>query len=180
MGEEYGETAPFYYFISHSEPELIEMVRKDKKEEFKHFEGRGEYQDPQGEETFNKCKLNWQLKQQGNNKTLWQWHQKLIEMRRTIPALKKLDKNSLEVWSLEEEKIIFLRRWAENSQIFAIMNFNHNQSNFTAQLPTGQWQKILDSSDEKWMGAGATLPQTIETGKQLNINPQSFVVYQLS
>ena len=180
MGEEYGETAPFYYFISHSDPELIEMVRQDKKEEFKHFEGRGEYQDPQGEETFNKCKLNWQLKQQGNHKTLWQWHQKLIEMRRTIPALKKLDKNSLEVWSLEEQKIIFLRRWAENSQIFAIMNFNRNEITITAQLPTGQWQKILDSSEEKWMGAGAKSPQTIETGKQLNINPQSFVVYQLS
>jgi maltooligosyltrehalose trehalohydrolase len=180
MGEEYGETAPFYYFISHSDPELIEMVRKDKKEEFKHFEGRGEYQDPQGEETFNKCKLNWQLQQQGNHKTLWQWHQKLIEMRRTIPALKKLDKNSLEVWSLEEEKIIFLRRWAENSQIFAIMNFNRNEITITTQLPTGQWQKILDSSDEKWMGSGATLPPTIEIGKQLNINPQSFVVYQLS
>ncbi|MCT7952003.1 malto-oligosyltrehalose trehalohydrolase [Ancylothrix sp. C2] len=180
MGEEYGEPAPFYYFISHSDAQLIEMVRQDKKEEFKHFEGRGEYQDPQGEETFNKCKLNWQLKQQGKHKTLWEWHQKLIEMRRTIPAIKKLDKNSLDVWSLEEEKIIFLRRWADNNQIFAIMNFNQNESHFTAQIPTGKWQKILDSSEEKWLGSGSRLPETIESGKQLTIKPQSFAVYQLS
>ena len=37
MGEEYGETAPFLYFISHSDPALIEAVRKGRKEEFKEF-----------------------------------------------------------------------------------------------------------------------------------------------
>ena len=27
MGEEYGETAPFQYFVSHSDPGLVEAVR---------------------------------------------------------------------------------------------------------------------------------------------------------
>ena len=37
MGEEYGETAPFPYFISHSDPNLIEAVRQGRRDEFKAF-----------------------------------------------------------------------------------------------------------------------------------------------
>lgn len=31
MGEEYGETAPFHYFISHSDPALIQAVRNGRR-----------------------------------------------------------------------------------------------------------------------------------------------------
>jgi maltooligosyltrehalose trehalohydrolase len=34
MGEEYGEKAPFHYFVSHGDPSLIESVRKGRSEEF--------------------------------------------------------------------------------------------------------------------------------------------------
>ncbi|MGH2689592.1 MAG: malto-oligosyltrehalose trehalohydrolase, partial [Actinomycetota bacterium] len=37
MGEEYGETAPFLYFVSHTDAELSELVRKGRTEEFKSF-----------------------------------------------------------------------------------------------------------------------------------------------
>ncbi len=34
MGEEYGETAPFQYFVSHGDPDLVEAVRQGRREEF--------------------------------------------------------------------------------------------------------------------------------------------------
>ena len=34
MGEEYGETAPFLYFIEHGDPELVEAVRAGRRREF--------------------------------------------------------------------------------------------------------------------------------------------------
>ena len=37
MGEEYGETAPFLYFVSHGDEELIEAVRIGRSEESLHF-----------------------------------------------------------------------------------------------------------------------------------------------
>src|SRR5439155_25706190 len=37
MGEEYGETASFQYFTSHSDADLIQAVRKGRKEEFAAF-----------------------------------------------------------------------------------------------------------------------------------------------
>jgi maltooligosyltrehalose trehalohydrolase len=61
MGEEYGETAPFQYFTSHSDPELIENVRKGRHEEFEAFTWQGEAPDPHDEQTFHRSKLNWNL-----------------------------------------------------------------------------------------------------------------------
>lgn len=179
MGEEYGEEAPFLYFVSHSDENLIKAIRKDKQQEFKIFEGRGEFQDPQSPDSFQKCKLNWEKQTAGKHKILWEWHQHLIKLRRTIPALKKLDKTSLEVSSIEPEKILFLRRWTDDSQIFCILNFNKQQVIFNPALPQGNWQKILDSADAKWMGAGSTLPEKIASEQELTIKPQSFALYEL-
>ncbi len=179
MGEEYGEEAPFFYFVSHSDEPLIEAIRKSKQEEFKAFAGRGEMQDPQSPDTFNKCKLNWEERKEGKHKVLWELHQKLIQMRQTIPALKKLDKKSLEVSSIEDNKLLFLRRWSDDSQVFAILNFNDKEVNFTAAPPSGNWQKVLNSSDSKWMGHGSQLPDNLESGQELTVKPQSFVVYEI-
>lgn len=178
MGEEYGEEAPFFYFISHSEPELIEMVRKSKEEEFKALVGEGEVYDPQSPDTFNKCKLNWEDRKSGKHKALWELYQQLIQMRQSIPALKKLDKGSLEASSVEADKILFLRRWSDDNQIFSILNFNQQDVNFQANVPSGNWRKILDSADTKWMGSGSALPEKLTSGQELTIKPLSFAVYE--
>ncbi|MBD1920971.1 malto-oligosyltrehalose trehalohydrolase [Microcoleus sp. FACHB-831] len=180
MGEEYGEDAPFFYFISHSDKELIEIIRKSKQEEFKAFAGRGEAPDPQSPDTFNKCKLKWEQRNEGKHKVLWEFYQQLIQFRRTLPALKELDKKRLEVSSVEADKILFLRRWNEGSQIFSVMNFNQKDVTFTANVPSGNWRKILDSADTKWMGSGSTLPESLEPGKELTIKPQSFALYEIA
>ncbi|HEY5542871.1 MAG TPA: hypothetical protein VIM04_06415, partial [Candidatus Binatia bacterium] len=42
MGEEYGEEAPFQYFISHSDPQLVDAVRDGRRQEFAAFSWQGE------------------------------------------------------------------------------------------------------------------------------------------
>ena len=59
MGQEYGESNPFLYFISHSDRWLIEAVRKGRRREFEPFYGRRPFPDPQDGETFERCKLDW-------------------------------------------------------------------------------------------------------------------------
>ena len=39
MGEEYGETAPFLYFTSHTDPALAQAVREGRRREFAQFRG---------------------------------------------------------------------------------------------------------------------------------------------
>lgn len=178
MGEEYGEDAPFLYFVSHSDSNLIEAIRKDKQEEFKAFEGRGEFQDPQSPESFQRCKLNWEKRQVGKHEVLWNWHQTLIQFRQTLPSLKKLDKQNLEVSISETEKVLFLHRWTENHQIGCCLNFNAEAVTWTVPFPEGNWRKILDSSEEKWQGPGSQLPKTISSTQQLTLKPHSFVLYE--
>jgi maltooligosyltrehalose trehalohydrolase len=177
MGEEYGETAPFLYFVSHSDPELIRAVRQGRKEEFKAFHLEQEYDDPEAIETLEKSRLNWDLWQDGKHKVLRELYQHLIQLRRTIPALKHLDKQNLEVTAIEENQLLFLHRWQESSQIFAVLNFNQSEVKFQAPV-TGSWQKILDSSESKWMGTGVSLPDSFASAQDMVIKPQSFAIYQ--
>ncbi len=58
MGEEYGETNPFPYFVSHSDPALVEAVRQGRRAEFASLAAQ-EPPDPQAEATFDRAKLDW-------------------------------------------------------------------------------------------------------------------------
>src|SRR5579862_790268 len=62
MGEEYGETSPFQYFVSHGDKDLIEAVRRGRQEEFASFGWKTEVPDPQAESTFVNSKLHQQLR----------------------------------------------------------------------------------------------------------------------
>jgi len=178
MGEEYAENAPFLYFVSHTDPNLVTVVREGRKKDFSEFHRKGEFVDPFSLDTFNKCQLNWEKRQEGNHKVILELYQHLIQLRCTIPALKKLDNQNLEVYVIEEDKLLFLHRWSQNSQIFCVMNFNNKDVTFKATPPSSNWQKILDSSEPKWMGSGSLLPDKVLQEQVLTIRAQSFALYQ--
>jgi maltooligosyltrehalose trehalohydrolase len=178
MGEEYAEDAPFLYFVSHTDPDLVTVVREGRKKDFADFQRKGDFIDPFSVDTFYKCQLNWEKRQEGKYKVMLELYQHLIQLRRTMPALKKLDKQNLEASFLEEDKLIFLHRWHQNNQIFCLMNFNDRDVNFKATPPSSNWRKILDSSEPKWMGLGSTLPDQVMQEQVLTIRPQSFALYQ--
>src|SRR5438094_8336972 len=83
MGEEYGETAPFQYFTSHSDADLIQAVRKGRLEEFDDFEWVGEAPDPHDEATFQRSKLTWR-----GDDSLQPFYADLLRLRRETPALR--------------------------------------------------------------------------------------------
>ncbi len=180
MGEEYGEEAPFLYFISHTDPDLVEAVRQGRKEEFADFHTAGEPPDPFATETFMQSKLNWEQRQQGKHKILLEFYQQLIQLRRQLPALKHLDRNGLEVASNETDKVLWFRRCHQDHQILCLLNFNLQVSSWDAPLPEGNWQKRLDSADPKWLGIEASLPDQIQPGKEIKLQPQSIALYELS
>ena len=177
MGEEYGEEAPFLYFVSHTDPDLVKAVREGRKKEFSAFHLEGEYKDPESHDTFHESQLKWNW-QEGKHKVMRELYQHLIQLRQSIPALKNLDRKNLEASAIEQDKLLFLHRWNDESKIFCIMNFNDKDVNFKPTLPNGNWQKILDTSESKWMGSGPTMPDKLIAEQQLTIRPQSFALYQ--
>jgi maltooligosyltrehalose trehalohydrolase len=178
MGEEYGEDSPFFYFISHSDPELIQAVRTSKEAEFKTAGFNGESYHPDEVTIFSKSKVKWEQQYGGQHAVLWKFYQHLIFLRRTHSVLKILDKNCLNVWSREIEKLIFIHRTSQDKQILYVLNFNTQPVTYKVELPSGLWQKILDSADLCWSGPGAMLPQTLSLTASVTIAPSSFALYE--
>jgi maltooligosyltrehalose trehalohydrolase len=108
---------------------------------------------------------------------LLEYYRKLILLRREIPALAKLDKNTLEVTGNENQRTILLRRWHQAGQIFCVMNFNTDPVQISANLPPGNWPKLIDSADKFWGGAGSSLPGTLSTGQEFTIEGLSLALF---
>lgn len=179
MGEEYGERAPFLYFISHSDPALVEAVRRGRKEEFSGFAWQGELADPQDEGTFLASKLQQELRSQGHHQMLREFYKELIRLRRTLPALAFLSKKQIEVVSWEREKVLLLRRWQEEDEVFMVSNFGNLQIRVDLPVPAGPWRKLFDSEDDRWYGSGSSIPGQLQSTGRINmtLHPQAFALF---
>lgn len=178
MGEEYGETSPFLYFISHTDPDLVAQVKKGRQKEFAPFFQGEEFPDPYLEETFCKCRLNHELPFQNHHKVLWCFYQELIKLRRTLPPLKNLSKDNLETAIWSAEKILFVRRWVNKEEACLIYNFSPVQVEVNLPIPPGEWEKKLDSAEEIWHGEGSLIPQRLPSKGliSLSLRPQAFTL----
>ncbi|MGF1491719.1 MAG: malto-oligosyltrehalose trehalohydrolase [Microcoleaceae cyanobacterium] len=183
MGEEYGEDSPFLYFISHSDPGLVEAVRQGRKREFEAFHAVGEPPDAQCGATFQTCVLKWEQRNEGKHQVLWNWYQTLIQLRRQTPALKQVQRQCQTVNCSEDQKVLAVHQWCDNSEIFYAINFNQQPQTveaFPIKQASGQtWQKRLDSTEPKWMGLGSQVPETLEPSQAFNLPPQSVIVCQV-
>jgi maltooligosyltrehalose trehalohydrolase len=179
MGEEYGEVAPFPYFVSHSEPELIEAVRKGRLEEFTAFQWQGEMPDPQDEATFLRAKLNHGLREEGQHRALLEFYRELIRLRKETPALSHLSKDALEVLSYDKERILFVRRWSGDSEVIMAFNVGGEQASVTVPFPSGLWTKKIDSAGGQWGEKGTAVPERLGSEGEaiLILSPWQFVMF---
>ncbi|MGH9345456.1 MAG: malto-oligosyltrehalose trehalohydrolase [Terriglobia bacterium] len=179
MGEEYGEEAPFNFFTSHGDAPLIEAVRKGRRNEFAAFGWQSESPDPQAEETFLASKLRCELGHEGSHGVLMDFYRELIRLRKAWRPMSVLSKESMEVRRLERQKAIFLRRWHEDAEVFAAFSFNEVKTACRLPAPPGQWRKLLDSSEARWLGEGGEAPPLIESAGfvSLELRPHSFILF---
>jgi maltooligosyltrehalose trehalohydrolase len=170
MGEEYGETAPFPYFISHHDEPLVEAVRLGRREEFAAFAWQGEPPDPQAESTFQSAKLNHDRRQEENHRILWQFYQELIHLRKTLPALSHLSKRDMAVYETEQDQTLCVRRWHAEQEVLLVLHFGRLQASVRVPAPVGRWHKRLDSADERWQGPGSLVSAEVESDGELSLN----------
>ena len=100
---------------------------------------------------------------------LREFYRELIRLRRSMPALRTLSKQQMEVTPFEPAQAILLRRWEGTSQVAAILHFGEDRSAWDVPLPAGRWQVVLDSADSTWLGPGATLVQNMASQGRLSI-----------
>jgi maltooligosyltrehalose trehalohydrolase len=166
MGEEYGETAPFQYFVSHSDAELIEAVRRGRQEEFAAFDWQDEPPDPQSEATFLRAKLNHALRREGDHAILFQYYCRLIRLRQEIEALATLSKEKMDVAVFPGQEWVSIRRWSAATETLAIYHLGESPVEIELPLSAGAWRKQLDSSELRWNGPGSALPNYFNADKR--------------
>jgi maltooligosyltrehalose trehalohydrolase len=166
MGEEYGETAPFLYFIEHGDPALVEAVREGRKKEFEEI-GKLEAQiDPQAEETFTRSQLDWAKRDSGQGAQLLALYRDLLALRREEPALRP-GASETHVQG-EADWFTALRIMPVQNDIYDAVRSRRallcvfNVSAHPLQVPIrsdaiGEWRLRLSTDAEGYGGAGAVV-----------------------
>ena len=88
MGEEYGETNPFLYFVSHGDPALVDAVRSGRKREFESFGWGESVPDPQAEETFRRSILDRGRAARPEHAAVFALYRDLLALRDEEPMLR--------------------------------------------------------------------------------------------
>ena len=179
MGEEYGEEAPFQYFISHTDAGLIDAVRNGRRGEFASFGWLGEPPDPQDEKTFLRAKLNHALKGDGKYRVLWDFYRELLRLRRELAPLARLSKERCEVIGFDNDRVLLLRRWRGKEVVVTLFNFNSAPVSLALPMAPGRWRKALDSSEARWRGAGSELPAEFDCAEsfEFRLPPSSLALF---
>ncbi|MFK8183980.1 MAG: malto-oligosyltrehalose trehalohydrolase [Phormidesmis sp.] len=169
MGEEYGENAPFLYFVDHTDQGLLEAVRQGRKEEFRAFHSEGTPPDPGSLETFKKSTLRWPTLSSGSGEEDEKWgvlhanslaqqqilhryYKQLIQVRKDAHVM--VTSKHSEITAEHTNDILFYRRTFPQvtgiGDLLCVMNFG--EKTHKVELPLGKhiWEKQISSADAEW------------------------------
>jgi maltooligosyltrehalose trehalohydrolase len=165
MGDEYGETAPFYYFIDHGDADLIEAVREGRKREFVEIERHEDPPDAQADETFQRSRLQWDRRAHEPGALLLRLYTDLAALRREEPALRPGE--SVLLVNGEHDWCTVLRTMTPTGDIFDTVRarrmvfqaFNLTDEPRDIPVPdeaTGSWRLRLSTDATGYGGLGGT------------------------
>src|SRR5207302_1741557 len=113
--------------------------------------------------TFLRSKLRYEMRYKEHHRVLLNFHRELLRFRRLMPALKCLSKAKMDVFSLEDERVLIIRRWDASNEVVAILNFRDAPVELRGRIPGGSWHTRMDSSDRQWLGPGSRVPPEFTT-----------------
>jgi maltooligosyltrehalose trehalohydrolase len=171
MGEEYGEQAPFPYFVDHSDEELLEAVRTGRASE---FGTEGDLFDPGAEETYLVAKLDRSLMDKPWNGGVLALYRGLIKLRHEIDLVTDQPTVSTQAWV--EGSVIVLSRTGRAFSLLSL--FNTGGATASLRLPgTAAWHKVVDSGANELGGEGAVFPDAVAPDHEVALPPFAFVGY---
>jgi maltooligosyltrehalose trehalohydrolase len=170
MGEEYGETNPFQYFISHSDPSLVQSVREGRKSEFAAFGWGDDVPNPADEATFQRSKIDWSKATSGSHAQMLALYRDLLALRRDEPLLRP-DNSSISVEHGDEGWITVVREsidyysgpgaWTSESMLAV---FNCSDGELAVPVPGPRewgWTRRLSTESDEY-GGTASIAESID------------------
>jgi maltooligosyltrehalose trehalohydrolase len=172
MGEEYAEDAPFSFFCSFADKQLVENVRRGRRREFEAFAWQGEVPDPQDEATFMASRLSWSWPAGSARSALRRLYQDLLIARRAWPAMRDFHHRTARLLPDQGTSVLELVRGGcstESEVIQAFFNLTR-QPHTTDEVRPG-W-KVLFRSEAVLYGGGRG-----ETARERELLPYECVVH---
>jgi maltooligosyltrehalose trehalohydrolase len=177
MGEEYGETAPFNFFVDYADKALGAATREGRMKEFEDFHWQGTAPDPTAQKTFEASKLRWQKRGTGQGRQILAYYRTLIQIRRRLLDAGFADRHKMRICTSPDQRVLFVSRRQNSRANTIIANFSKQEAAFEFPFGGG-YVKILESSDAAWAGPGSTLPPKISKDDALRMRGYTFAFYE--
>ena len=179
MGEEWGEPAPFLYFVSHRDPGLIEAVREGRRKEFAAFQWNEEPPDPQSEATFERSRPDSSLAAGGKHRVLRELYRTLLALRREVPALGTGAAGTRRSVVCEKERSLVTFRRNGSSEALVAMNFSSSPASLKLDGDPRGWRLRIDTAESRWLGPGSPAA-ALEAGASslaVSLAPSTFATW---
>jgi maltooligosyltrehalose trehalohydrolase len=174
MGEEYGETAPFFYFTSFEDRALADAVREGRKRELGSHYSESNFADPQALSTFERSRLDWSIISISPHAEILRLYRDLISLRKQHPSLGNCRKDLTEIQFDESAKQLVMKR-ADPAGGSALLIFNFSAHSQSIPIAAdSQTRRLLLWTGDPVYGGGPG-PRPVET-----VSPDSKVGVSLA
>ncbi len=159
MGEEYGETAPFFFFTGFEDRDLAIAVTEGRKKELAAHFSESEFVDPQVQTTFDQCKLDWSKLENPAHVPILRLYRDLIALRKKHPSLGSCRKDLTQI-KFDETLKFFIMKRTDPTGNAALLVCNLSDINQSILITRGSnsWQLALFTGDSPYGGASAIRP----------------------
>jgi maltooligosyltrehalose trehalohydrolase len=138
MGEEWAEVRPFLYFVDHSDPTLLDGVRRGRAEEFADLVGQGErLPDPASPDTRHRSVLDWASISSPTHAAVLDLYTTLIHIRKTHPSITDPRPETHHV--TRDGTLVTLL--GDGARPATVSLFNVGETVATVALPPSRWRR---------------------------------------
>jgi maltooligosyltrehalose trehalohydrolase len=178
MGEEHADPAPFQFFTSHTDPDVVAGVSKGRREEFAAFEAwAGPPPEPQDEATFQRSVIDLTLRDEGRHAIVYALYRELTSLRRGLPLLADPTAPDVEASMVPGREAVVLRRRHRGEQVLIVLNADDHEVTAEVGGAAGTWAVRLDTAERRWGGPRDAQASHVTTDiLRLHVAPRSAVL----
>ncbi len=169
MGEEYGETAPFLYFVDHAGASLMDAVRGGRADEARAFGWSAPPRDP----TVAAALVDSRLTRR-EEPGVSAYYRELLAWRRA-PALAERRLSTVAARASAGALVVERRG---GGQHVAVVWVPTGAAVFTLPGGAGAWERKLESTDGRYGGPGRMLPDEARSGEPVRAPGPHFSIWE--
>lgn len=157
QGEEWGASTPFLYFTDHQDPALGKLVAEGRSKEFSAFRWQGAVPNPQDLSTFERSKLDWSELAMARHAELFEWHRRLIRLRKDRPEMPRESKVDAPRPQVNFDEGADWLTFVHNGVLVALNQRDRAQA---VPMPRGEWNLQMRSDSREALHVAAMPPRT--------------------